>query len=356
MKHLVLLGGGRAHVHVLAQLARSPLSGVEATLVSPQAGFIEPGMLAGWLAGRGSIEDCSLPVAALAEAAGARRIEAPVGALRADAKQLVFPNGEALAYDVLSIDTEPAMDRDLIPGAREHALFVRPIEHFVRLSTGLLELAGSRPLSIVLIGGGAAGFELSLALQYRLGERVRVSLVTGGTPPLPDFPDSMQARATAALRRGRVAMLQERCVEITPTQVLLANGARLACDAPLAVWGASPAPWLAGSGLALDDGGFIQAQASLQSVSHPEVFAAPDSPKGGRVLFENLRRCLDPHPGRALRAFDPPARPLRILACGGDRALASWGGWSAEGAWVRRWKAWLDQRWMRRHGAAVFRD
>jgi hypothetical protein len=44
-------------------------------------------------------------------------------------------SGDTLAYDLLSLDTGSVMDRDRIPGAREHGLFVRPIEHFVRCST-----------------------------------------------------------------------------------------------------------------------------------------------------------------------------------------------------------------------------
>jgi NADH dehydrogenase FAD-containing subunit len=85
---------------------------------------------------------------------------------------------------VLSLDTGSVMDRDRIPGAREHGLFVRPIEHFVRLLDPLVAWPAQRVLDVVVVGGGAAGVELALALQYRLAgqgdERARVALVTGG--------------------------------------------------------------------------------------------------------------------------------------------------------------------------------
>lgn len=361
MKHLVLLGGGHAHVHVLEQLARAPLAGTQVTLVSPQARQIYSGMLPGWLAGHYTLDECAIALRPLADAAGVRWLEASAVAIHADAKQVLLSSGEALGYDWLSVDTGPVMDRDAVPGAREHALFVRPIEHFVRLTDGLLGLAQARQLSIVLMGGGAGGVELALALRHRLGEQACISLVTGGTPPLPGHPAGMQARAMAALRRARVAVLQERCIEVTATQVVLANGARLASDAPVAVWGTSAPPWLAGSGLALDEAGFIQTLATLQSSSHPEVFAAGDvasridaphpksgvyAVRSGPPLFENLRRISA---GQPLRNHTPQKRALNLLACGERYALASWGEWSTEGAWVWRWKDWIDRRFVRRY-------
>lgn len=44
-------------------------------------------------------------------------------------------------YDLLSLDTAAAQDRDAIPGAHEQGLFLRPLEHFVRLLDDLVELA-----------------------------------------------------------------------------------------------------------------------------------------------------------------------------------------------------------------------
>lgn len=366
MKQLVLLGGGHAHVHVLHQLARETLPNTQVTLVSPHGRQIYSGMVPGWLAGHYAIDDCAIELKPLAEAAQVRFIEASATGVEAARKQVCLSSGEVLPYDLLSVDTGPVMDRDLVPGAREHALFVRPIEHFVRLSEALLGLAQTRPLSVVVIGGGAAGVELVLALQHRLGASAHLSLVTGGTPPVPSHSGAVQARVTAALRRARVAVLQERCVEITATQVLLANGARLASDAPIAVWGTSAAPWLSDSGLALDALGFIQTQSTLQSTSHPEVFAVGDvasridaphpksgvyAVRSGPPLFENLKRSCA---GQVLTHYKPQDKSLNLLACGERYAIASWGDWSVEGRWVWQWKDWIDRRFVARYRRGGF--
>jgi pyridine nucleotide-disulfide oxidoreductase family protein len=361
MKHLVLLGGGHAHLHVLKQLARSPMAGVNVTLVSPFERQIYSGMVPGWLAGHYLLDDCSIALSPLAGVANVRFLETPATAIDAAAKQVRTGSGEILPYDLLSVDTGSVMNRDAVSGAREHALFVRPMEHFVRLSESLFGLAQSRVLAVVVIGGGAAGVELALALQHRLQDRVHVSLVTGGTPPLPTHPTKVQTRAMAVLRAARITVLQERCVEIAAKQVVLANGARLACDAPLAAWGSTAPPWLANSGLVLDDAGFIQTQSTLQSTSHPEVFAVGDvasridaphpksgvyAVRSGPPLFRNLQCAAA---GQPLKPYIPQKNSLNLLACGPRDALASWGNWSAQGAWVWHWKNWIDRRFVRQY-------
>ena len=51
MRRLVLVGGGHAHLHVLADLVPRPLAGVEVTLVSPSAWHHYSGMVPGFLQG-----------------------------------------------------------------------------------------------------------------------------------------------------------------------------------------------------------------------------------------------------------------------------------------------------------------
>ena len=129
------------------------------------------------------------------------------------------------------------------------------------------------------------------------------------------------------------------------------------------VWATAAAPptWPAASGLAVDGGGFIAVDATLQSTSHPGVFAAGDvALRPGTPAREGggVRR----PPGQAARgqpaagasrqeaAAVPPAAPVPEP----DQhrrpgyAIASRGRWSAEGAWVWRWKDRIDRRFMRR--------
>ena len=46
--------------------------------------------------------------------------------------------------------------------------------------------------------------------------------------------------------------------------------------------------------------------------------------------------------------YHPQRRALALLSCGTRRAIVDWSGWTTEGAWVWRWKDWIDRRWIRR--------
>jgi pyridine nucleotide-disulfide oxidoreductase family protein len=365
MRRLLLLGGGHAHVHVLQALAAQPLPGAQVTLVSPFSRQMYSGMVPGLVAGHYTVEDCVIPLPPLAQRAGVTWVESSVVALDAVRREATLADGRVLGYDVLSLDTGPVMNRDLIEGAREHALCVRPIERFVTLWEAVRDLADQRSLNVAVVGGGAAGVELALAMQYRLGERARVSLVTGGAAPLAAYAPGVQRRVAAALRRDRITVLEDRCERIDAESITLGRGTRVACDAPVLALGASAPHWLAASGLALDQQGFVATGATLQSTSHPEVFAAGDvasrtdrvvprsgvyAVRAGPPLALNLRRHLA---GGALEPYIPQRRSLNLLACGRRDAIASWGAWSAQGAWVWRWKDRIDRGFIARYAAGA---
>lgn len=365
MKRVMLLGGGHAHVQVLQGLATQALASAEVVLVSPFARQMYSGMVPGLVAGRYTAEACAIALGPLCRAAGVRFVEASVVAFDAVAGRAGLSNGEELVADVVSLDTGSVTDRDRIAGARENALFVRPIEHFVKLLDGVFELASRRALDVVVVGAGAAGVELALAFEHRLqalsDAGVRVALVTGGPEPLDGHGASARMRVQRTLSRRRITVFRDRCTLVESGSLTLAGGARLACDVPvIAVGGEAPA-WLADSGLQLDDFGFVATGATLQSLSHPHVFAAgdvasrPDDPhprsgvyavRAGPPLLANLRAFVA---GGPLRPHRPQRRSLNLLACGDGRAIASWGGWSAQGRWVGWWKDRIDRGFVQRY-------
>lgn len=360
MKHLVLIGGGHAHVHVLRDFAASLLPAARVTLVSADPQLVYSGMVPGHLAGHYRFDQITIPLMPMAAAAGMRFVEAAATAVDAAARTVTLSDGETLSYDVLSLDCGGVIDPDAIPGAREHALFVRPMRPFVQHCAAVIEGAQAAPQAIVVVGGGAGGVELAMALQHRLKAQARLSLVTGGPPPLAAYPAHVQARARRALRRRGITLFEDSVERIADGHVLLGqHGGRLACDAAIVAIGTSAPPWLRGSGLALDERGFVATSATLQSLSHAEVFAAgdmasrPDAPRpksgvfavrAGPPLALNLRRFVG---GGDLERHTPKKRSLNLLSCGERYAIASWGAWSAEGRWVWWWKDRIDRGFVR---------
>lgn len=372
LKKLVLLGAGHAHVHVLHSLAQSRPTDLHLTVIAPYPRQLYSGMVPGFVAGHYTLEQCMIPLDGLLARCGARYFPTSGVALDADSKMLTLASGETLSWDWLSINTGPVMDREkmeaLMPGAREHALFVRPIEGFGQLWPQVAAMGRSRPIHLAVVGAGAAGLELAMAAAYALGGAgfpagSRVTLVTGGAAPATSYPPNVQKRVIKALRRLGITILPDACTGVGPGEVLLASGARLACDAPLLAVGAQAPGWLAGSGLALDDAGFLAVNAFQQSLRHPHVFAAGDvasridaphprsgvyAVRAGPPLLTNLRAALQDQP---LVPYTPPARTLNLLACGARYAIASWGKLSFEGRWVWHWKDHIDRKFVARYAS-----
>jgi pyridine nucleotide-disulfide oxidoreductase family protein len=359
MKRLVLLGGGHTHLHVMTAMAREPMPGVQAVLATPHPRQIYSGMLPGWVAGHYTLDECSIAIEPLARAAKVELAQSPAVSLDAKERTVTLADGRVAEYDVLSLDIGATVDRDAVPGAREHGLFVRPLEHFVQLFDRVPALAADRVLDVVVVGGGAAGFEVAMAVHHRLNgaglERARVCLVTGDATVLPGFDPKVRQRAIESLRRARITLMNQKVVEVAATHLQLDNGARLVCDVPLMALPAVAPPWLRDSGLALDERGFVSTTATLQSTSHPEVFAAGDiaarndralprsgvfAVRAGPALALNLRRRLA---GGELMPWQPRERSLYLLSCGERRAIASWGSLSAQGRWVWWWKDQIDR-------------
>src|SRR3989304_4947514 len=98
----------------------------------------------------------------------------------------------------------------------------------------------------------------------------------------------------------------------------------------------------------------------LRAVGQNDVFPAGDTiafssrdlPKSGvyavragPVLADNIRRTLT---GRALRPFRPQRDALYLVSTGERHAIGTRNGVAFEGAWVWRWKDWIDRRFMRK--------
>jgi pyridine nucleotide-disulfide oxidoreductase family protein len=364
MKRLVLVGGGHAHVHVLAALATRPFADTDVVLVSPYSRQIYSGMLPGWISGYYEIEDCVLSLDSLARRAGVRFVQTSCTGLNLKTKQVCCASGETIPFDYASIDSGPTANLGQLAGAAEHALPIRPIEGFIAAWPGLLESARrkTREFKLTIVGDGAAAVELAFAIQARFASeglsRARLTLIGGNRQMLTSFPFLLRHKAAKLIaEKGIMHIGNRRVVAVLANHVQLDDGSQLAADTALIVTGAAAPPWPAACGLATDEAGFIRVNAMLQSVSHPFVFAAGDvaayadaraksgvfAVRAGPPLAENLRAICQ---GQTLNSWRPQQRALYLLGTGRKHALAAWGGFSTSGAWVWRWKDKIDRRFI----------
>ena len=369
MKRLVLCGGGHSHLEVLRRfgLAREPR--VELVLVSPNRWTPYSGMLPGLVAGHYAFEDVHIDLERLARFARARFLPTVIARLEPDSRIVTLGDGGRLEFDIASLDIGSTPASAGVPGASEHAVGVKPVEVFLREWARALERARTGTLQRgVVVGGGAAGLELVLAMQHRFaretGRRDAVDwhLLTDVDALLPMHNARVRAIFRRLLAEREIEVhLASPVVQVEPGVAFAAGGFRVRGD--LIVWatGAAASPRLAAAGLAVDERGFVAVDATLRSVSHPHVFAAGDCatmvghprPKSGVYavrqgppLAANLRAAAS---GRPLEAYTPQARALSLISAGDRYAVASRGGWAFEGGWVWRWKDRIDRRFVRRY-------
>lgn len=361
---LVLIGGGHSHVEVLRRFAASPPSAARLTLVSPGRYTPYSGMLPGLIAGIYRFEDTHIDLALLARRAGAEFIEAGAARLDTGRRALELDNGRLLRYDTLSVNTGSQPDLSRIPGARAHGIPVKPVDDFLKAWEVLRSRGRDEDLRICVVGAGAAGVELTLAMQHGLGGpggRCEFWLVSDGQV-LPSHSAAARRMLERILSARGVGVQTGRAVVAAePGQLRLGDGRTVAADAIIWTVGAAPPPWIAQSGLTTDPRGFVAINHHLRSLSHPEVFAAGDSatllaaptPKSGvyavrqgPLLALNLRRAIA---GEPLAEFQPQRRTLALISAGGRYAVASYGSLALEGRWVWRWKDWIDRRFMARY-------
>ena len=362
-RQLLLVGSGHGHLQLLARLAAQPLAGVQVTLVAPLARQFCSAMLPGFVAGDYTLADCAVELAPLLRHAAVRSHQGRVVRLDAQARSLQLADGSTLGYDWLSLDPGPMQDRDrierAIPGAREHGLFVRPIEAFGALWPRVTAMAPERLRSLAVIGSGVTGIELAMAIRQRVPQAA-ITLVAGGVLAGPACPAALRKRIARALQKRAITVLPDVACALRPGEVVLGCGARLACDVPLVALGRKAPEWLAGSGLALDPAGCVAVDACQRSTSHPDVFASGDASSGAAhpAARHGLRmlRCAsalaDSLAAVASGAPPVPCQPARpgpdLLALGEQVAIASWGPLSVQGHWVWRCKDWRDRRWVDR--------
>ena len=374
IKDLLLVGGGHSHVAVLKHFGMRPLPGLRVTLITRDVHTPYSGMLPGYVAGHYDYDESHIDLRRLAQFAGARLYHSEVTGLDLQNNRVLCSNRPPVPYDVMSINIGSRPYAIATPGAADLVLPVKPIDRFLRGWERLKRriLATEGPFRLAVVGGGAGGVELSLAAQWRLkrdlerhgrsSDILQPHLLTASAEILPTHNAWVRQKFERILEsRGIRSHTDHRVRSVEPGRLVCDDGRTLEQDAVFWVTNASAQPWLRQSGLATDDGGFVRVNDCLQSLSHPNVFAAGDiaavvdhpRPKSGvfavrhgAPLAKNLRRMLQNKPPKP---FVPQRQFLSLISTGDKYAVASRSDWSVEGAWVWRVKDWIDRRFMAKY-------
>ncbi|HYX14834.1 MAG TPA: FAD-dependent oxidoreductase [Nostoc sp.] len=384
VKDLVLIGGGHSHAIALKMFGRKPLPGVRLTLITAAKNTAYSGMLPGHIAGFYSHDECHIDLRPLANFAQARLYVDKVVALDLENHKVLCANGLVVDFDVLSIDIGSTPATVSVSGAAEYAIAAKPVSQLLEHWYELIEAVGKNPqepISIAIVGGGAGGIELALSMQSHLHRILRqtqqpiqnleVHLFQRGTELMPNYHSSVRHQIQQILTARDIKLhLGETVCKVAPTpyretkemfEIKCESGLIVECNKIFWVTQASAPEWLNSAGLATDEEGFILVEDTLQSQTHPQVFAAGDiatmvnhpRPKAGvfavrqgKPLFENLQRILL---GKPLKPYRPQKQYLSLIGTGDEQAIATRGAFtSPPQKLLWHYKNWIDCRFMER--------
>ncbi|MFD5877598.1 FAD-dependent oxidoreductase (plasmid) [Streptomyces yangpuensis] len=278
MEHrIVVLGAGYTGAVAAGRLAkRLHREDVRITLVNPEPDFVERVRLHQLAAGQ---DLRPRPFGEMFAGTGVELKLAKVTAVDVDRKTVVVaaantPGREELAYDTLVYALGSGWNDGGVPGTAEHAHEVSSRPGALRLRDRLAALDAGRP--VVVVGGGLTGLEAATEIAEARPD-LDVALAARGA-----LGDWLSEKGRAHLRRtvdGLGITIHEHAVvdAVEADRVTTADGRTVPADVTVWTTGFAVHPIARATALELTDGGRIVVDATMRSVSHPDVYAVGDA-------------------------------------------------------------------------------
>ncbi|WP_183068790.1 NAD(P)/FAD-dependent oxidoreductase [Streptomyces sp. gCLA4] len=278
MEHrIVVLGAGYTGAVAAGRLAkRLHREDVRITLVNPEPDFVERVRLHQLAAGQ---DLRPRPFGEMFAGTGVELKLAKVTAVDVDRKTVVVaaantPGREELAYDTLVYALGSGWNDGGVPGTAEHAHEVSSRPGALRLRDRLAALDAGRP--VVVVGGGLTGLEAATEIAEARPD-LDVALAARGA-----LGDWLSEKGRAHLRRtmdGLGITVHEHTVvdAVEADRVTTADGRTVPADVTVWTTGFAVHPIARATALELTDGGRIVVDATMRSVSHPDVYAVGDA-------------------------------------------------------------------------------
>jgi NADH dehydrogenase FAD-containing subunit len=363
-KHLVLIGGGHAHLTTLLRLDELTGVGHRATLVSTDPYHYYSGMGPGMLSGIYRPEDVRFHVKRMVEDRGGEFIQDRVVNIDPKERTLRCQSGRVIRYDVASFNTGSNIPTGGIDIKGGSVYTVKPIVNLLEARKRILEFPDGVELRIVVAGGGPAGVELAGNVLRLLVEGGKAGILTlvAGSEILRDYPEKIRSLARESLTTRGARVLEGCHVRAVDEKgITLDDGNTLPAHVVFIASGVRPSGIFKNSGIPVGPEGGLLVNRYLQSIAHPELFGGGDcislegSPldkvgvyavRENPVLFHNLQASLE---GGELLAFDPGGRDyLLVFNMGDGRGIFRKGKFIMDGAASFIIKDYIDRRFMRK--------
>jgi NADH dehydrogenase FAD-containing subunit len=366
-KHLVLVGGGHAHMVTLANIHAFVEKGHRVTVIGPSEHHYYSGMGPGMLGGTYAPSDIRFATKHVVEKQGGVFVLGKAVRVRAREKQIELESGESVSYDVVSFNVGSYVPRLNLSEDTENIYSVKPIERLMEAQAILKELVSKKPVTIGIIGGGPSSVEIAGNIwQLTSGQadhQPRVKIFTG-RGLMTRFPEGVRTRVERSLKRRGVEILTNSYVQaIEPDGIILESGERYDLDFIFLAMGVRPNPIFERSGILTGPDGGLLVNAHLQSTAYPEMFGGGDciyfqdhpldkvgvyAVRQNPVLYNNVMAALE---GEPLQVFSPGGDYLLIFNMGGGKGVLRKKWLTLGGRLAFIIKDYIDRKFMKRFQA-----
>ncbi|MER6621525.1 FAD-dependent oxidoreductase [Streptomyces sp. NPDC000931] len=277
MQHrIIVLGAGYAGAVAAGRLAkRLRREDVAITLVNAEPDFVERVRMHQLAAGQ---ELRPRPLGEMFAGTGVEPVVAKVTGVDADRRTVTVTDDTGgtrrLTYDTLVYALGSGWDTHGVPGVAEHAHEIASRPGALRLRERLAGLEAGR--SVVVVGGGLTGLEAATEIAESRPD-LDVSLAARG-----DLGDWLSAKGRRHLRKvvDRLGVTVHERTSVTAVgadHVTTADGRSLPAAVTLWTTGFAVHPLAGATTLETTGTGQIVVDATMRSLSHPEVYAVGDA-------------------------------------------------------------------------------
>jgi len=342
--HVVIVGGGFGGLYAAKRLRRA---GVRITVIDRRNHHLfQPLLYQVAMAGL-SPGDIAYPIRSiLRRQDNTRVLLAKVSAVELATRTVRTEDGDAVPYDYLIL--APGVHHSYFgheewepfaPGLKslEDALEIRRrvLLAFESAEHETDERERAALMTFVVVGGGPTGVELAGALadiartvlvsDFRSIDprEARIVLVEAGPRVLPPFPESLSAKAEAALRRLGVSVIDGKAVTGVDAQGVCLGEERIEARTVLWAAGVAASPLSQTLGVPLDRSGRVLVEKDLSVPGHRQAFVigdlaslrdektgkpvpglAPAAMQEGRLAADNIVRAISGKPTEAFHYVD----------------------------------------------------
>jgi NADH dehydrogenase FAD-containing subunit len=366
-KHLVLIGGGHAHMVTLAKLHTFVERGHRVTVIGPTDHHYYSGMGPGMLGKTYTPEEIRFATKHVVEKKGGTFVRDKAVQILAGEKKVTLASGKTVGYDVISFNAGSYVPRLDLPENAKDVYSVKPIEGLMEAQARILELVKQKKITIGILGGGPSSAEISgniWQLVRDAGGIIPQITIFAGKGFMSRFPDNVRSKVEQSLiRRGIEINTGGYVQSVQSRMVTLVSGETRSLDFIFLAVGVKPNPIFNNSGLSTGPDGGLRVNEFLQSVDHPEMFGGGDciyfekqpldkvgvyAVRQNPVLYNNLMASLENAP---LQPFDPEGDYLLIFNMGGGVGVLLKRWLLLDGQLAFNIKDYIDRKFMKKFQA-----